>query len=40
MQNWRGILIEADKKVFKKSIEYRSNTDKYNVSLCNTDGEV
>ncbi|MCV3463664.1 FkbM family methyltransferase [Campylobacter sp. FU_497] len=40
IQNWRGILIEADEKVFKKSIEYRPNTDKYNVALCNTDGEV
>lgn len=33
-------MIEADEKVFKKCEINRPNTDKYNVALCDRDGEI
>lgn len=39
-QKWKGVLIEADKNVFEQCVKNRANTDKYNVALCNIDGEV
>lgn len=39
-QNWRGILIEADKNVYDLLAATRPNTAKYNVALCDRDGEV
>ncbi|HFS5119891.1 TPA: FkbM family methyltransferase [Campylobacter jejuni] len=40
VQKWKGILIEADPDIFQECIKNRPNTPKYNVALCNTDGEV